>query len=186
VQEGKTMSQQLESALVVLVPESEALVKPLRERCDPSAALGVPAHITILYPFKPPYEITPVVRSALQVLFRRFLPFAFSLPKLRAFPGVLYLAPTPSDPFVALTKAVSDAFPETLPYRGEFTDIIPHLTVAHFEDDEQLKCLTAEIESAMRSHPPIQATATEVTLLDNAHGLWQVRAVFHLGDRGVT
>jgi 2'-5' RNA ligase len=176
------MSQQLESALVVLVPESEAVVQPLRERCDPSAALGVPAHITILYPFKPPHEVTPAVTSALQRLFRRVPPFAFSLRALRTFPGVLYLAPTPGDPFVALTRAVSDAFPETLPYRGEFAEIIPHLTVAHYQDDEQLACLRAEIESAMRSRPPIQATATEVTLLDNAHGLWQVRARFRLGD----
>lgn len=41
----------LESALVVLVPEAEALVKSFRDRHDPSAAAGVPAHITLLYPF---------------------------------------------------------------------------------------------------------------------------------------
>jgi 2'-5' RNA ligase len=176
------MSQQLESALVVLVPESEALVKPLRERCDPSAALGVPAHITILYPFKPPDEVSPDVTSALEGLFGMFFPFAFSLTELRTFPDVLYLAPEPSEPFVALIKAVSALFPETPPYRGDFTDIIPHLTVAHYEDDEQLTCLTSEIESAIRSRPPVQAIVSEVTLMDNAHGLWQVRAVFHLGD----
>jgi hypothetical protein len=41
-----------ESALVV--PEAEPLVKPFRDRYDPSAAAGVPAHITLLYPFKQP------------------------------------------------------------------------------------------------------------------------------------
>ena len=40
----------IESALVVLVPEAERLVKPFCERYDPSAAAGVPAHITLLYP----------------------------------------------------------------------------------------------------------------------------------------
>jgi hypothetical protein len=35
-----------ESALVV--PEAEPLVKPFRDRYDPSAAAGVPAHITLL------------------------------------------------------------------------------------------------------------------------------------------
>jgi hypothetical protein len=29
-----------------LVPEAESLVKPFRERYDPSAAVGVPAHIS--------------------------------------------------------------------------------------------------------------------------------------------
>ena len=47
----------IESGLVVLVPQAEALVKPFRDRYDPSAATGVPAHITLLYPFKPPDEI---------------------------------------------------------------------------------------------------------------------------------
>jgi len=42
-----------ESALVVLVPEAEAVVGWLRQRYDPSAAIGVPEHITINYPFLP-------------------------------------------------------------------------------------------------------------------------------------
>jgi hypothetical protein len=40
-----------ESALVVLVPEAEAATKPFRDQYDPAAAAGVPAHITLLYPF---------------------------------------------------------------------------------------------------------------------------------------
>ena len=47
----------IESALVVLVPEAESLVKPFRDRYDPAAAAGVPAHITLLYPFKHPDEV---------------------------------------------------------------------------------------------------------------------------------
>jgi len=42
-----------ESALVILVPEAEAVVGRLRQRSDPSAAVGMPAHITINYPFLP-------------------------------------------------------------------------------------------------------------------------------------
>ena len=42
-----------ESALVVLVPEAEAVVGRLRHRYDPSAAVGIPAHITLNYPFLP-------------------------------------------------------------------------------------------------------------------------------------
>ena len=38
-------------ALVVLVPEAEASVGRLRQRYDPSAAVGMPAHITLNYPF---------------------------------------------------------------------------------------------------------------------------------------
>ena len=42
-----------ESALVILVPEAEPVVGRLRQRYDPSAAVGMPAHITLNYPFLP-------------------------------------------------------------------------------------------------------------------------------------
>ena len=48
----------VESALVVLVPAAEVVVKSFRDKYDSSAADGCPAHVTLLYPFKPPDEIT--------------------------------------------------------------------------------------------------------------------------------
>jgi hypothetical protein len=42
-----------ESALVILVPEAEAVVGRLRQRYDLSAAVGMPTHITLNYPFLP-------------------------------------------------------------------------------------------------------------------------------------
>jgi len=93
-----------ETALVVLVPEAEFLVKPFRDRFDPSAALGVPAHITLLYPFKPPDEIDEVLLAQLRDGFARFAPIAFALQSIRRFPGVLYLAPDPAEPFRALIR----------------------------------------------------------------------------------
>jgi hypothetical protein len=47
-----------ESALVVVVPEAEAAVNAHRRRLDPAAAWGVPAHVTVLYPFAPPHTLT--------------------------------------------------------------------------------------------------------------------------------
>jgi hypothetical protein len=51
----------IESGLVVLAPEAEFLVGPFRAKYDPSAAAGMPAHITLLYPFKQPDEIGEAV-----------------------------------------------------------------------------------------------------------------------------
>ena len=47
----------METALIVAVPEAEALVGTFRERHDPSASAGCPAHITLLHPFRPSHEI---------------------------------------------------------------------------------------------------------------------------------
>jgi hypothetical protein len=46
------MAPQAITALIILVPEAEALVKEFRDKYDHSAAEGMPAHVTVLYPFK--------------------------------------------------------------------------------------------------------------------------------------
>src|SRR5690349_20634700 len=43
-----------ESTIIVPVPEAEPLFGVLRGNHDRVAAAGVPAHITLLYPFLPP------------------------------------------------------------------------------------------------------------------------------------
>jgi hypothetical protein len=41
-----------QSAIVVVVEEAEPVVGAHRLRHDPVASLGVPAHVTILYPLR--------------------------------------------------------------------------------------------------------------------------------------
>lgn len=180
------MGSSKESALVVLVPEAEALVKPFRDRYDPSAAEGMPAHITILYPFKPPQELAAAVVAALQDLFARCSGFTFSLAQPRRFPEVLYLAPVPDEPFKELIRAVAAHFPENPPYGGRFAEIVPHLTVAQVADPEQLDLIAVEFERAAGGQLPVQGEVANVALMDNAQGRWQVHTKFHLGNRGLT
>jgi 2'-5' RNA ligase len=173
----------IESALVMLVPEAEILVKPFRDRYDPSAAVGVPAHITLLYPFKPPDEVSSVVLNNLRHGFARFAPFRFSLGPIRRFPAeVLYLAPEPHEPFRQLTLAIWGWYPETPPYGGKWPDIVPHLSVASLADEQKLDRITDEFAQASHGMLPISATAAEVALMDNRSGRWLVRATFSLGN----
>jgi 2'-5' RNA ligase len=170
------------SALVVLVPEAEASVKPFRDRYDPSAAAGMPAHITLLYPFKPPDEVDEVVLDGLRHCFTRFAPIQFSLSSIRRFPvEVLYLAPEPDEPFRQLTLAIWDRYPETLPYGGKWSNIVPHLSVAWLADEQQLDVITNDFVEASQEKLPIRATASEVALMDIESGRWEVRAMFSLG-----
>ena len=48
-----------ESAILVPVPGAEPVAGRLRARFDRSAGRGIPAHVTVLYPFVPPGQITP-------------------------------------------------------------------------------------------------------------------------------
>lgn len=171
----------LESGLAVLVPEAELLVSSFRGQYDPSAAAGMPAHITLLYPFKPPHEIGDPVVGKLNQCFAGFLAFDFSLAKIRRFPGgVLYLAPEPDEPFRRLSMAVWDCYPETPPFDGKYSKVVPHLTVAQLADERQAEQVSVEFERSSRGRLPIHATAREIVLMDTLSGSWQVRAVIPL------
>jgi 2'-5' RNA ligase len=96
----------------VEVPEAEPAVRQLRERLDPSAAVGVPAHITVLFPFMPPHAIDAAVLAELERLFAGAWRFSVRLDHTDWFGDeVLWLAPQDPAPFRALTQRVHAAFP---------------------------------------------------------------------------
>ena len=125
-----------------------ALIVPVRE----AAALydlpnGVPAHVTVLFPFA---EAAEVDEAAVAELVSLFPAFDFTLDRLEHFEdGTAWLRPVPSAPFVVLTAAVVERFPGYPPYEGAFDEVIPHVTVTR--EDAQL---------------PIACRATEVWLLE--------------------
>jgi 2'-5' RNA ligase len=170
-----------ESALVVLVPEAESLVAAFRNQYDPSAAVGIPAHVTVLYPFKPPPELIPDVIQSLEDLFSGFPKFRASFAELGRFPGVLYLAPEPLEIFHRLIGLATKRFPETPPYGGQFAEVIPHLTVAQVGDSDQLEKIVTDFEQKATACLPIQASINQIAMLDNESGLWQIRQEFALG-----
>ena len=94
------------SALVITVPAAEPLVGPWRARHDPSACLGVPAHITLLYPFAAPPLLDAALLAELATLFAATPAFDFTLERVADHGGLLHLPPTPAAPFVALTRAL--------------------------------------------------------------------------------
>jgi 2'-5' RNA ligase len=171
----------LESALVVLAPAAEALVKSYRDQFDPSAALGIPAHVTVLYPFYPP-AVSAAVMARLAALFAEFAPFDYAVTEMRRFPDVLYLAPEPEAPFRELTGRVAEAFPDYPPYGGKYAEVIPHLTLAQFEDAGQLEDVAAHFRATGGGRLPLALRAEAVTLMDNDHGAWRVAATFPLGS----
>ncbi|HEY8707047.1 MAG TPA: 2'-5' RNA ligase family protein, partial [Burkholderiaceae bacterium] len=139
-----------ESGLIVCVPEAEALVGELRERFDASARIGVPAHITVLFPFMPSTSIDASVLRAVRTLVGRARAFEFSLARVGRFPATTYLAPDPPDPFITLTESLFREFPRFPPFAGAFPTIIPHLTVAHGSATESALA-QAELLAALAS-----------------------------------
>jgi 2'-5' RNA ligase len=119
-----------ETALVIAVPEAEPLVSDWRAQHDWSAQRGVPAHITLLYPFAPTEKVDDELLGQLRELFAAEAAISFELARVARFPEVAWLAPEPSEPFTALTDLIAARFPDYPPYEGAHDVVIPHLTVA--------------------------------------------------------
>ena len=167
------------TALIIEVPEAEELVRDWRLRYD-NAALGVPAHVTLLFPFVPVEHFDRILVDELQRLFAAQRGFEFSLPRVDRFPEVAWLAPEPPEPFKALTELIFDRYPKYPPYEGIHAEVIPHLTVAIGDST-----LQDEVEAALTPHLPIDAEAREVTLLvEDESGNWRPGQRFPLGRGG--
>ncbi|MHB9837203.1 2'-5' RNA ligase family protein [Paraburkholderia terrae] len=171
------------SAFVVKVPAAESLVGDLRSRFDATAKVGVPAHITILFPFMAPDDITPVVVRQAQEALSVVPSFDFSFSGIGRFPTTTYLLASPADPFVALTTTLVKRFPAFRPYGGEHREIVPHLTVAQ-GDASDARVAAAEMEHRFRASPPVRTNCTTVALLEDSSGRWEDMHIFTLPRAG--
>ena len=169
------------------VPAAEAAVSVHRARLDPSARDGVPAHLTVLYPFLPPAEIGPDVVTELARLFHGVHRFAFILDRVRWFgESVVWLGPSDESPFRTLTGLASTAYPSCPPYGGGHPDTVPHLTIGHLGGMSEMHAAAEAVAPLL----PIRAEATEVTLMAGPEtgpqprppGRWTTVASFPLGE----
>jgi 2'-5' RNA ligase len=136
----------------------------------------MPAHITLLYPFIPPHRIDEATEYELGKLAEGHPSFGFELVRAGRFPGVLYLDPEPQEPFIELTQAVVEHWPDYPPYGGEFDHVVPHLTIAQAAEP-------TAIADDLAGHLPITAEARELHLMTQGRdGRWSVRARFTLGS----
>lgn len=157
------------SAVVVRIPVPMG-VQQLRRRWDLSAGLGVPAHVTVLFPFVPVTGLTPDVRSALAAIARAVEPFDVTFRRVDRFPTVVYLAPDPPTPFETLTAAIVRAFPGFPPYGGAFDAVVPHLTVTESTTaDVPLEAIAAEAERLL---PFTRHVVAIEVLVERADGRW--------------
>src|ERR1700742_776345 len=112
----------MRTGLVLVIPEAEPIVGEYRARHDPSAAEGLPAHVTVLYPFRETERIDAACLARLGDLFAAVAPFTLTFAATDQFPGVRWLAPEPRAPIDALTKSIAAAFPDCPPYAGAIAE----------------------------------------------------------------
>jgi 2'-5' RNA ligase len=169
-----------ESAVIVSVPEAEPVVGAFRASLDRSAGWGVPAHVTVIYPFLAPDRLGPDELRRLRDAVRSVPRFDVSFSEVRWFADtVVWLAPHPADGFRALIDAVWSAFPECPPYGGAFGTPVPHLTIG---DDAALDTLSAAGDAVSR-RLPVTASVQVAQLFQGSAvpGAWRSVAELPLG-----
>lgn len=168
-----------ESALIVAVPQTEPAVGSPRSTLDRAAGWGVPAHVTVLYPFLPPAQITASVLADVAEAVATVPAFEAAFRAVRWFgDAVIWLAPEPDQPFRDLTVAVWQRFPDCPPYGGAHDDVVPHLTIGHDHPREVLDAAADEVSPQLPIHAPIRA----VRLIAGTPGQapWRVLCEFPL------
>jgi 2'-5' RNA ligase len=169
-----------QTALIVAVPEVEDAVGPYRAALDRAAGWGVPAHVTVLYPFVAPGRIDAHILATLGEVFFAVPRFDVTFGEVAWFgESVVWLAPRPDRPFRDLTAAVVRRFPETPPYEGAFgDDVVPHLTIGHDAPADVLD----RAGKAVAAYLPIHASVGVVRLIAGtpAADSWRTLAEFPL------
>jgi 2'-5' RNA ligase len=155
-------------ALSVPSRDLAPVVDEWRERtCATKPSHGVPPHVTLLVPAPPDAD------GAAESL-ASFAPFDVTFARFGRFPGTLWLAPEPAEPFVELTKSLLARFPGHEPYGGQFAGITPHVTIAQGEE-------LAAAEAALDPLLPLHSRASSVVLFEQvAPDCWREKAEFAL------
>jgi 2'-5' RNA ligase len=161
------------TALVLHIASADALTQEARAAHDPSASEGMPAHVTLLYPFMPFAELTQADIAKLNATCRQHDRIDVTFSALGRFPGVLWLAPEPALPIRNLTLALCAAFPDWLPYGGDVDMIVPHLTLAHLSGSDaepRLNHIATSFMTKAQGQLPLRQSVLWVSLFDRAQG----------------
>jgi 2'-5' RNA ligase len=170
------------SALIVPIPGTASIVDEYRATMDPSHALGVPPHVTVLFPFASPDDIGDAGVARLRDEIRSLPRFAATFAGVDWFgEDVVWLRPVDDTGFRRLTETAHRLFPSFAPYGGAYEDAVPHLTIgmAPTATPEILRDAAAAITPSL----PISAVVNEVHygVFTGASGSWHVQHRLPLG-----
>lgn len=173
------MPDEGQTGVVVLVPQAQPVLEDVAQRFPEAVRRGVPAHLSLLYPFLPDEECDDDVLAALSEILAQSGPQTVQLSECERSEDFAALRPEPLEPLRALSESVRQRWPHVVPYDGRFGDVDPHVTVALHTTAERARVVAEEIAPP---HLPITAELRDVWLVAFVDGRWTVRHQFELGD----
>ena len=167
------------SAVVVPIVLPTRLAS-IRDAADRMAARGVPAHVTVLFPFLAVDALTPTVRSSLTRLAANNPSFVARFSRVERREAMVWLVPAGQRPFLDVTFAVAALWPDHPPYEGVHDTLIAHLTLVETTDRQARDAAWA----AAMEIGPFEVPVRELTVItESASGHWRTRWRLPMGDR---
>lgn len=174
-----------QSALILPVLPVDPLARPYRKQYTKDGAMGLPAHVTLLFPFFDQAAWTEERQSQLETAAAAIEPFEYQLIGLNRFAdkGVLYLEPDNQPALLNLIHTIAALFPQLPPYEGRvaLAEIRPHVSIAAAETDAELDTIEAEFRKAIEVSLPWTIKADQIWLVVTAGGQWYRRVQIRLG-----
>jgi hypothetical protein len=167
------------------MPATDTVVRPIRRAQNPSGDAGMPAHVTLMYPFLERDSIDETVRTALRLMFNPMRPFDVTFERSTRDDGLLYLPPEPPAAFVALHQLIRRTWPTMLPYEGKYGNVYkPHLSIAYGAEGRlDPDGVFGPMEEALSAHLPLRSQARSVWLVVRLDNHWVHQGTFALqGD----
>jgi 2'-5' RNA ligase len=169
------------ASAVIVRGHLPAGLESLRRRGVPDALDGLPAHLTLLYPFVEPAGLDATIRRRIGSVAGSHDPFEYRFLGAARWPDTLYVAVAPVEPFVALQADLAAAFPDH-PIYGEPADFafVPHVTIAEGHPASDPALIADPAWAALPRSG--RAAALEVIATDGRR--WRLVWRLRLGRRG--
>ena len=161
---------------MIVLEDAEPFDEVRRDFAVEAVELGIPFHITLLFPFTPREQLTAGLLAELRAFFAARRGFEFELARVAEWPGVVYAVPEPDTALRDCMQALFLRFPQWPPYGGVHPEVIPHATLGEEVDAPSVR---AEIERRLAGHLPRRYKVDAGTLLEEfARREWRVRERF--------
>lgn len=170
------------TALLVEVPVEKAVDAFRRRHLAAAVARGLPAHVTVLFPFAAAASIDGELRAQVVEYFATFSAFSADLARVDRFDAHVWLAPEPHERFIALLTGTHVRFPQFPPYGDALAEPVPHLTIAEVGRGGSVEHVAEQAERALGAGLPFSFTVQRISLFEElADGTWQQSDSFELG-----
>ncbi|MGW6615543.1 2'-5' RNA ligase family protein [Streptomyces erythrochromogenes] len=165
------------TAVVIVLPDAAPLLDAAW-RIDPALVRpGVPAHVSLLYPFVPAASLTGQDEMNVRSLAARFPAADLLLEDVVTAPGFVAVSVPELQPIV---DAFHGQWPGLRPYGGRFgARPAAHVTVATGADDPDA---AARVRAALGNLLPLRTRAAALQLVVLTEEGWRPRFTAPLGD----